>query len=565
MEPVASRRRRSVWGAVVALVLSAWALAGFADDRRVLSRAEAFCVRYTLDRRRPLELAAMPLERTSDGATAVAVEAALEDGGGGRPPAEMSPEQQALWLQVSGGIVEELGSARELVFDAVARRPARVRHRFLLAKIAYALDAHSGGKADPLVWIQAFRLAASAAPGLDPIQTALGTAYLQNWTRLSAADKAEVGPTWRRAFLDPGFVSKALGPAASLIGPDQALALVPDRAPSLRAASDSLKASGDLERAVGLRRRLDRALRDEREQGLAAIARRLEAGNLEGARTECLDWIGRSSPSEFDDAPGRAQAARLLALWPNDTGGPWRTDPRGVLVRFFLDHREKDVPGEVLVRATDALTAVPDTVRARVRLLAGDVPAAEAIRERSSVPGSYEWVPYLVELGRGKLASGDAGGARAILKGLSASAAEGCDALLLRRDVALSLGDAEEATAVTRRLAGTLHDVIPAEAWSAGGLMSLCLDQKATGKGQIRIALQTDGPSIVAFGWNGGRQGSVFVPGGSSSLVLPVPEVSGRQTLFVAREAGSPVSLGSVGFEPRAQASDALTRSKEQV
>jgi hypothetical protein len=117
--------------------------------------------------------------------------------------------------------------------------------------------------------------------------------------------------------------------------------------------------------------------------------------------------------------------------------------------------------------------------------------------------------------------------------------------------VALALGDAEEAAAVTRRLAGTFQDVLPAEAWSAGGLMSLCLDQKATGKSQIRIALQTDGPSIVSFGWNGGRQGSVFVPVGSSSLVLRVPELSGRQTLFVAREAGSPVSLGPVGLEPR--------------
>jgi hypothetical protein len=493
----------------------------------------------------------MRLERTADGATAVAVDAALEDAGGGRPPAEVSPEQQALWLQASRAVVDELEAARGLVLEAVARRPGRARQRFLMAQIAYALDVHSGGKADPRLWIEAFRSASSAAPGLDPIQTALGTAYLENWTRLSATDKTEVGPTWRRAFLDPGFVSKALGPVARLIGPDQALALVPDRAPSLRAASDSLKTSGDLERAAGLRPRLDRALRDEREQGLAAIARRLEAGNLEGARTECLDWIGRSSPAEFDDAAGRAQAARLLELWPNDTGGPWRTDPRGQLVRYFLDHRERDVPAEALVRATDALTAVPETVRARVRLLAGDLPAAEAIRERSSVPGSYEWVPYLVELGRGKLASGDAGGARAVLKGLSASAAEGCDALILRRDVALALGDAEEAAAVTRRLAGTFQDVFPAEAWSAGGLMSLCLDQKATGKSQIRIALQTDGPSIVAFGWNGGRQGSVFVPGGSSSLVLRVPELSGRQTLFVAREAGSPVSLGPVGLEPR--------------
>lgn len=455
-----------------------------------------------------------------------------------------------LWAESVAQIGDELEGSRELVLEAVRRRPGRAQLRYLIGELQYALDARSGHRGDPKKWIVPFQLAAAAAPDLEPIHASLGAAYVQEWARLSTEERRAAPEAWRRAFHDPEFVKRSLLPAAALVGAENALALVPDRAEPLRAAYDTLNGAGDLSRAIALRPRLDRALRVQREEELRHIASRREGGDLEGARSACQEWLRQSPAYEFDDRAGRAQAARLLELWPNDTGGSWRTDPRGDLVRFFLERRERDVSPEALVRATDVLTAVPDTVRARVRLLAGDYPGAEEIRQKASTPTSYEWVPYLIEVARAKLAGGDPGGARAVLKTLSASALEGCDALLIRRDVAIALGDTEEATEVEDRLRATWRDSLPPEAWSAGGSLSLCFDEKPSAPRQVRIVLQAEAPAIVGYGRNGGREGSVLVPAGTSTLSIPLPTLSGRQTLSVFREAGGAVAPGDVTIEP---------------
>jgi hypothetical protein len=549
MDPLLRRRSRSIPLALGAIVLAGWAVEGFLDDARFRSRSEEFARRYTLDRRRPLELAALRLERTADGSAAVAVDAALEDASVATPPGELDAETQRLWADSVREIGEELESSRLLLLDAARRRPGRAQHRLLLGQVQYALDARSGHRDDPRKWIVPFELAASAAPGLEPVQAALGAACLQEWARLSPDDRRRAPGFWGRAFQDPAFVRRSLLPIGTLIGEQNALALVPEQAEPLRAAYDTLTKTGDLARAAALRPRLDRALRAQREEGLKHIASRREAGDLEGARSACLEWLRQSPAFEFDDPPGRTQTARLVELWPNDTGGSWRTDPRGELVRFFLNRREHDVSAEALVRTTDALTAVPDTVRARVRLLAGDYPGADEIRQRTAMPESYDWVPYLIEVARAKLSAGDAGGARAILKSFSAAALEGCDALLLRRDVARSLGDAEEVATVVERLTNVLREALPAEVWSASGSMSICFDEKPLARRRIRVAIDASAPVIVGYGWNGGREGSLFIPAGASAVNLPVPPLSGRQTLSVFREAGGTITLGAASLE----------------
>lgn len=549
MELRTTRRPRSVTLALGALALGVWSIAGFVDDARIRESATDFARHFTLDERRPLEIGAMGLEHSADGAAAVAVDAALEDALGEGPPQEVEPRIRALWQRAGREIVPELESSRGLALEALRRRPGRAQHRFLVGRVAYELDARSGKKADPALWLEPLSLAAVAAPGLDPIFVTIGGAYLDSWPRIPAERRSDAPKIWQRAFMDPGFVTRGLLPIAGILGTDTAISLVPDRAGALRAAFDAMTRAGDVPRAAAMRPRLDRALRAEREEGLVRIQRRLEAGDLEGARTECLQWLSRSPAAEFDDAAGRAQTARLLELWPNDTGGSWRTDPRGELVRYFLNRREKAIAGEVLVRATEALTAVPDTVRARVRLLAGDLPGAEEIRAKSPSPTSYDWVPYLVEVARGKLASGDAGGARAILKSLSASAAEGCDVLVLRRDVATALGDAAEEAIVAERLRWLRRDTFPPDAWSASGILSVCLDDRPPRTRGLRVSILADGPAIVAWGWNGGRDSFILVPRGSSTLTLPIPSLFGRQTVSVFREAGASISLGAVTVE----------------
>jgi hypothetical protein len=117
--------------------------------------------------------------------------------------------------------------------------------------------------------------------------------------------------------------------------------------------------------------------------------------------------------------------------------------------------------------------------------------------------------------------------------------------LLLRRDVAVALGDEAERAAAEERLRWLRRGSLPAEAWSAAGSMSLCLDDKAPAGRRLRISIDAAGPAIVAFGWNGGREGSVLVPKGPSTLTLPLPPQAGRQILSVSSEAGAAISLGS--------------------
>jgi hypothetical protein len=547
VDPLVIRRPRSTALAAVALLLVAWSLFGFVQDQRSRGAAERFARRFTLDRRRPLEVAAMGLERSPDGAAAVAVDAALEDARGSGPPIDIEPEARALWVQAALGLGVELELARDLMLDAVGYRPASARDRFLLGSVVYAAQARSLA-GDPRQWIEPLTLAASAAPGLDPIFSQMGGAYLESWPRLSPGQRKGAALAWQRAFADPGFVARALLPAGAILGREQAVRLVPEQASSLRAAFDALARDGDVARAAALRPRLERALREDRDLGIAKIRQRLASGDLEGARSLCQEWLTRSPAGEFDDPSGRAQTARVLELWPSDTGGAWRTDPRGELVRFFLNRRETEVRGDALLRATDALTGVPDTVRARVRFLAGDPAGADDVLQKSGRPGSFEWVPYLVEVARVKLAAGDAGGARVVLKGLSPSVTDGCDVLLLRRDVAAALGDEAEAAVVEERLRWLRRDSFPAEAWSAAGSMSLCLDDKFPRGRKLRISIDAAAPAILSFGWNGGREGSVLVPKGPSTVTLPLPPLSGRQTLSVSSEAGGAISVGSASI-----------------
>lgn len=546
MNPLASRRSRSVLLALAALALAAWSLAGFARDALVRLPAQRFAQRFTLDRRRALDVAAMHLERSPDGATAVVVDAALDDVRGSGPPANLDPASRALWLESAKSIGQELEGARELVFGAITLRPGRAQHRFLLGQLVQAAQARTHSTADSRQWIVPLTLAGSAAPGLDTIFTYLAGACLDRWPTLSVDQKRDAVPVLRRAMADPGFVSRSMLVAGTAIGRDEVLGLLPDQAPSLRAAYEALAHDGDVTRAAALRPRLDKALRVERDLGIAKIEERLAAGDLEGARSACQVWLLRSPADEFDDPAGRAQTARVLQLWPNDAAGAWRTDSRGELVRFFLNRREKDVRPEALVGATEALSAVPDTVRARVYLLAGDTAAADDILEKSGGAGSFEWMPYLVEVARGRLARSDAAGARAVLRGLAPAAVDGCDVLLLRRDIAAALGDEAETATVAERLKWLHRGSLPPEAWSASGSMSLCVDGKEANSQRLRVAVDADAAAIVGYGWNGGRGGSILVPKGSTLLSLPIPALSGRQIFSLRGEAGGPVTPGTV-------------------
>lgn len=351
--------------------------------------------------------------------------------------------------------------------------------------------------------------------GLDPAWVFLAGASLERWTDLGADARAAAPEALRRAFADPGFVARALPTAIAALGRQETLRLVPDEMGALRTASGLLMASGDVASAAAIVPRVGVAARREREARLRRIRELLHYGDVDGARSACHAWVVDFAPGDFDDEVGRRQSADLLELWPAGVAGTWRTDPRANLVRYFLGGRTQDVEAGAMLTATDSISEVPPVVRARVLLLAGREADALAVAAQPSSSGAFEWSAFYEDLARTRLARGDGSGARDALGRIAPSAREGCDALILRRDVASNLGDARETALLEEALSSVERHTYGADSWSSEGSASVCLD---SGSGDpkswvVRLGVQTAGPALLRCDWDGGALPPILVGG----------------------------------------------------
>jgi thioredoxin-like negative regulator of GroEL len=513
-------------------VLAAASIASFRREAAERDAAESFVRRFALDMRRPDEIGAMKYEPAADLAASIAVNAALADLGAGATSPGASPVDTT----------QEAAAARDIMLDAMAKRPGWAYHRFLLGRLAYRLP---GAAADPSstawqAWAVPLRLAAEAAPGLDATWAALAGAYLQNWRKLSPAQRTEALPILRRALQDATFLSAQFLPLSEALGPDQASSLLPENSELLSAAASAFASHGDLGAAKSLIDRADAAEKNERREGLEKIEGRFRMRDRDGLAAACLEWASRHSVAALDDAAGRAQAARILELWPGDRGGPWESDPRAELVRFFLEGRESSVAGETLARTVAALSDVPDYVMARVTLRAGDVSAAQEFASHPQDPGAPEWVPYYTDLARLLLKQGRARDARGALDLVPFGAREDCDGLLARRDVARALKDTGELAVVAQRLDAVRNATRSIDAPSEAGTISACLDPEQNGGQPVSLRLSSAGPSLVQYGWGRGRSGTALIQG-DRVFSVPTEGLSGRRDLTVRSIAGSPV------------------------
>jgi hypothetical protein len=543
-------RRRLLAAAFVACAL--WSAAAFASGARERARLAAKAREFSIDRRRPDEFAAMRLEPAVDGALASVGASALDDAVREVALAEIPAEQRPLWVEAAGQRDEELAAARGFALTALRLRPGWAPHRLLLGELAFASESSGGGEGGDATprWMVPARGAAAAAPGLEPAWTFLAGASLERWKDLDPEARAELPGALRRAFADAAFVASAFPTAVAVLGRPQTVALLPDERRPLRAAFDVLLASGDVAGAAELAPRIARAARGERDARLRRIRELLRYGDVDGARSACHAWVVDFAPGDFDDEAGRRQSAELLDLWPTGLSGTWQADPRANLVRYFLAGREEAVRGEALLRAIDPMSEVPPVVKARVLLLAGREGEALAAAAEPSEAAGFEWAAFYLDLGRTRLARGDARGARDALARVAPSAREGCDALLLRRDVAADLGDERELALAEEALRSVARRAHAAEAWSPEGSASLCIDPAAGPGRVVRLGLQVASPALVRFYWDGGALPPLLVGAGSRLLRIPMPPGTGRRTLTVESEAGGPLRLGSFSVEP---------------
>jgi len=447
---------------------------------------------------------------------------------------------------VSAQILDRsLQDARDLMLDAVAQRPGSAVHRLRLGQVVFWRSRLAGGppfaqRAE--LWLVPLELSAAAAPALEETWVSLAEGYLDAWSELSSSRREAAPGILKNAFFDPQFVSRNFLSAAAVTGLSQAKALLPSASRPLEMAARALARHGDMSGAAELWMRRREAERGEREGDLRRVEDRRRLGDLPGLRIACEAWMSAYSVDGLDDPTGRADAARILEICPNDRPGSWRGDARGRLIRFFLDGRESDVSADVLARAAEPLSGVPKSVAARIQLRAGRPSAAEDLAQHYREPDTPDSVSCLVALASRELERGQIAAARAALERLGPSGG-GCDALLARRAVARAGGEAADVARMNERLLLDRSRGRSAQPLSGSSPITfeLCLDPEAMGSSVLGLQVETAGPALLAYGWDGCTSGVLAVAEGSSILCVSLVGRSGSRSFSIRTLAGGPL------------------------
>ena len=531
------------------LLLACASVVHFVQERRLLGPSERFVHEFSSNASASPVLRKMALDPSGDLAADDAVEAVLRI-----PQPDLRSRRTD--AQPAARRERELRVARELMLQAIAQRPGWPRHRLLLGEVSLAA-AGPAGSAEVRrreLWERPLWQAATDAPGMEAVWVVLGTAYLESWPRLSTGSRAEGRLVLRRALVSSAFLSDHFPAIAAALGRNEAINLLPSAPYPIELASRALSEKGDLAGAALLSTRRDEAERKKRAGDLSYLEQRYRRGDRDALRSGCEEWVSKHPPRDLDDPAGRAQVARVLELWPGDDPGSFRDDPRGRLVRFFLEGRESAVRGAVLARSLEPLSDVPDLVLARVKLLAGDRESAEELARNSNDSDPGRRAAYVNELARFALQRGSAREARAALDSLRGDDRVRCEVLLTRRDVARALGDAAELEALNQTLEGLnmrSHSAEPGPDSSEASL-SFCVDPRWMSGRRLTVEAEVAAPAVLVYGWDGGRAGTIFAQESSTIWRTPLADASGSRIFSVRVSAGGPIrEIRSTLGEPR--------------
>jgi len=532
--------------AVVAIALAIASIVRYSDDRRARASAGKFVHDFDVAERRPEIASTLPLVPAADLGANVVADVALSDAFGTVHLADVTPELREKWLRAVERLGSELDAARDITLDALAERPGWPRHWTTLGELVYASQRRSFGANDARLWQTPLRIGIESFPGDDGATTFASTAYLESWPELTDAARAHAMKGFRRALLDPAFASRGFPLLIAAIGPDAAIAILPPVADTLRPAFESFARDGEVANAAAIYRRWEEAEWASRISDLRELEERARLNDVEKQRDVAQSWLARHRPTDFDSPAGREQVLRVLQLAVNDRVGTWQGDVRGPAIRFLLNRRvmsgtpgrrgiETAPGGATIATVVASMTGVPDPIRARARLLGGDIEGARAIFDRSDSAGSFEWTPFLLDLAEYRLSQGAADGVRNALDGLSPATHDECDVLAVRR----KLAQLEGATPT----ASPNPQTLPATAWSATGALSLCIEEGASR--ELITTVDAQQPALVSWGWNDGRHGVLYLQPGRTGVRVSTNGRAGRQTFFIRTLAGGPVTLGA--------------------
>ncbi|KAA0249631.1 MAG: hypothetical protein EDX89_23780 [Acidobacteria bacterium] len=536
---------------LLAVAFAAAGVAAWAEHRADLARraeGAAFAKRYSIDVRRPSFVETAKAEATGDLAYMPLVDAAVQDAMGTVALANLEPSARKAWIESAQELTAELAAARGLSLSGLAARPGWAYHAELLAFLTYTGDRRTAPvdlTAKSARWELPARMATRLSPGDDATWGFLAGAYLETWPRLPERTTAQALPILQRAFEDPDFVRRGFGAAVAYLGVEPAARLLPKTPDALRTARD-IVGKRDVPAAARLHAIWETVERETREKDLARLEELAERGDVPGRRRTAEYWLVKHPPGEFDDENGRREVGRLVEAWPEGSHGPWPRDPRAQLVQHLLAGRLASVRGTALARLGNQLTGVPDSVRARLLLAAGDRYGWERILLESGGVGSFDWTRFFTELAARELAAGDAEKAEEALSRIARPARTECDVLLVRRAVAREAGKTAEEREAEAGLALAVEDRFGAERFAGGRTVSPCVDPERWADAALLVKVASPGVSLVGYGWDGGRIGTTLVSG-EATLAVPLSGLSGRRSFSIATLAG-PEARASEGW-----------------
>lgn len=549
------------------VLLGALAVGNWQQDRVLREEAIRFARKYRLDARRPLMLREIAVAPAGDLAVEEAVGGAIDDLMAPIPWGSLTFDQRQLWLEAVTAFDAEMTEAERLVLAALRARPGWAYHRFQLGQVVYLADrrrADAGRRRPKETWDVPLALATAAAPEDDAIHAFRAGAWLETWDTLPEPWKKKAPNLFRRAFLDADLVQRGIQVAVTLLGRERTLSLLPEDSRTLRRARDEMGKSGDPEAAAELHERWEKAERAERILEMEKLELREKQGDVDGLRIGCTRFAARHSPRDIDDSEERRQFARLLEIWPSDVAGQWRSDPRGDLVRFFLDGRESSVGPAVLSRTISNLTNVPEVMRARAQLMASNRYAWEETVQRSESVGTLAWTPFFVDLALQELKGGFVDSAAAALGRISNAAREECDVLLARRAVARAARKSADDARISAALAASRPAIFPAADWGDGQSLSLCVDPEADASSALEVAVHPEGPALATWGWDGADSYWRHISG-PARLRVPLSGLSGRRTFSIRTLAGARVTAAAAVVVADSPATQAPPRTAANV
>lgn len=504
--------------ALVACGLAFASYALFDADRAARVPAQQFAERYTMPLRNPDTVSSLRFAPSGDFAGDLVADATLHDVASPVRLTDLEPAVRDAWIDSVQSQDAQLESACGVMLDALAARPGWPYHAILLGQLVYTREAQS--LSPDLVakyrrWAEPLNAGARSAPADAQLWQVLALAYLQTWPDLAHAHANEAANVFRNAFASPEFVRAAFIPATRTIGVDAAVANLPDVPKSLWSAYQLLASSGDVRSAWRVHQRWDQVEWRQRDIDLRAleqIATRRDAGVISRA---CRAWAAAHSVWDYDTPAARAQAARVLDLWPVSDSGRWPNDPRMDMINYFLAGRSESIDGAILARAAGPIAGVPLSRQAQLHVLASDITSAESFARSTESFGTLEWTPYIIELSRYWLRKGDREKALAALDAVAPAARSECEAGIAQREASAQF------------VAAALPRV--GLQWIGRASVPLCLAKRSAVK--VTFSLVSGDAVIVDYGWDGARTGSMLLTQGDHPAEVVLPPLAGQRTV----------------------------------